>query len=345
MDVSTNTTCALPSHNSITRMTSISVDIVPVGTTHRSWRPYRTGPAVARIYPVSRFRRSLLNSVWRWPWRGRKTLIRTVVRLSGAEVDLLTPWGGRFRSPWNDTFFLQGACCEPLESFLLARLVHRGDVVCDVGANRGWYTLLLAKLVGTSGVVHAFEPHPQAHSTLLETVSLNSFASNVRLNEIALSNESGIVAFELEDESEISRLSCSGNDARSHRVPCRTLSSYLHDQGSCRLDFVKIDVEGAEGLVLQGALSLIDEGIRPVFMVEVIERNLSRYEWSSEKLRRCLELRGYRWYWIDYQMGLVTAASSKTLCANNMFAIPEERDEEFRELMSGERDLSNEWNG
>src|ERR1700730_2151268 len=79
---------------------------------------------------------------------------------------------------------------EPWETRAIARLVKTGWVCADVGANVGYYTLLLSSLAGDSGQVHAFEPSEATFAKLQRNVQLNN-ANNVRLHKIALSHKMG----------------------------------------------------------------------------------------------------------------------------------------------------------
>ena len=80
---------------------------------------------------------------------------------------------------------------EPRQTRAVSRLVKRSDICLDIGANIGWYTMLLSKLVGDTGAVHAFEPDPRAFFMLSDNVTLNEGPSNIVLNKIGLSKIAG----------------------------------------------------------------------------------------------------------------------------------------------------------
>ncbi len=75
---------------------------------------------------------------------------------------------------------------EPDVTEIISKIVKKGDVCLDIGANIGWYATLLQKLVGASGQVYAFEPVPKTFSLLSRNVELNSNSGNVFVNNIAL---------------------------------------------------------------------------------------------------------------------------------------------------------------
>src|SRR5689334_2171068 len=88
--------------------------------------------------------------------------------------DMIVGWHVGLRGNW-----------ERAETEFLKRLVHEGDRVIDAGANLGWFTVVLAKLVGTGGEVFAFEPEPRNYSLLCENVRMNAVEKQARLFQLA----------------------------------------------------------------------------------------------------------------------------------------------------------------
>ncbi|MCY4030385.1 MAG: FkbM family methyltransferase [Acidobacteria bacterium] len=181
----------------------------------------------------------------------------------------------------------------PGETDLFQRLVRPGHYVVDVGAHIGIHTLTFARLVGRQGKVFAFEPQRLLHQVLAANVALNSL-DNVHSHHMALGAKSGSVW--LADNLDYSREANFGgvplaaiarkpDDERPrYRLPIVRLDDF-YDQP--RLDFLKIDVEGMEANVLQGAERLIRTH-RPILYVE---------NDRAEKSRALVELlrsRGYR---------------------------------------------------
>src|SRR5207253_6545315 len=89
---------------------------------------------------------------------------------------------------------------EPLETYLVERRVREGDVVLDIGANIGYYTLVFAELVGDSGRVFAFEPEPANFALLSENTGLNGRA-NVTLVNAAVADAGGRLPLYLAGEN------------------------------------------------------------------------------------------------------------------------------------------------
>jgi len=137
---------------------------------------------------------------------------------------------------------------------LFHKEVLPGDTVYDVGANVGFFTLLASELVGGHGKVVAFEPLPQNLKFLRKHIELNGLA-NVQVIDKAVANANGRVLFSCGDGSSTAHIS----DKGEIEVDAVSLDSLIEKRAIPPPDFVKIDVEGAESLVLTGAKRILDE--------------------------------------------------------------------------------------
>jgi FkbM family methyltransferase len=145
---------------------------------------------------------------------------------------------------------------EPFETEILQRLVQPGDTVLDVGANIGYYTLIFARRVGAAGRVIAFEPDPDNFALLRRNIQCNGY-QNVTLVNAALSNQNGTVKLYLCDENRGDhRLYPSADRRRAIEVQALTADEFCQPFAE-RLTFVKMDVQGAEGRVLQGMTEVL----------------------------------------------------------------------------------------
>jgi FkbM family methyltransferase len=144
------------------------------------------------------------------------------------------------------------------ERFLLARLLRPGMTVVDVGANIGYYLLLFQQSVGPSGRIICIEPSIENLPELRKNIEMNRF-ENVVLNEVALGAADGEIGLHAGVNSGIA-----DSSSAAHIVPIRRLDSLVNE----RVDLLKIDVEGYEGQVLDGARQLI-ENQRPVIFLEL----------------------------------------------------------------------------
>jgi len=158
-----------------------------------------------------------------------------------------------------------------------ARFLQPGMVAFDVGANLGYYTLLFANRVGAAGRVIAIEPNPETFELLSETVALNGYGGMTSLVCAAASARAGESAelFVPLGEPKNATIAFAGNNRASEltaSVPTVSIDSLAKPLG--RVDFVKIDVEGAEPQVLEGMAATI-ERFKPTILLEF---NVSRYQ-------------------------------------------------------------------
>ena len=175
-----------------------------------------------------------------------------------------------------DLGVLCGTWEEHDEHRVLCSYLRPGMTVIDIGAHIGVYSLLMAKVVGPTGCVYAFEPVPQFYERLLANIALNE-ATNIKPFQIAISDESGEIEFFVSlphlfasfDEGGSSIFPYTPAHSQSIKVLTETLDSFLERQGIERVDAIKIDVEGAELKVIKGAKNLLSRPDKPLLMLEV----------------------------------------------------------------------------
>lgn len=154
------------------------------------------------------------------------------------------------------------------EMCFMQRYLRPGDTFLDVGANVGVYTMIAAALVGASGSVHAFEPGAATAMRLRENIDLNALR-HVSVHELALSDRDGSALLDNGcDDCVASLVPQVGTTSDSHgmSVRCARLDTLLPDTQAA---MAKLDVEGAEPLVVRGARSLMARGVPPVMQIEM----------------------------------------------------------------------------
>lgn len=165
------------------------------------------------------------------------------------------------------------------ETKLFQNMVMPTDICIDVGGNVGYFSLLFAECA-SQGEVHVFEPIPLNAALIATNARLNEF-STIRLNECALSDHEGKTEFTVSVDSAYSSMRDTGSVAASKSISVNlsTLDRYCEDKKLPRVDILKVDVEGAEGLVLGGAANLlIDIHRRPrLIMLELFDHNLAPF--------------------------------------------------------------------
>lgn len=191
------------------------------------------------------------------------------------------------------------------------RLLRPGDHAIDVGANLGYFTLVAAHLVGPAGSVRAFEPSPTIFPRLQANVRLNP-KLNVRVYQAAVTDRRGQVTFYSApaDRSGYSSLRHLGGDvAGVATVAAVALDDLLAELPPTRL--VKIDVEGAEWLVLQGMRRLLKRD-RPYLICEIDDGFLRELGADADRVCRFLRDAGYDIYRIVERGALVPVAGAPT---------------------------------
>ncbi len=157
-------------------------------------------------------------------------------------------------------------------SNLLRRIIAPGDICLDIGANIGWYTTLFQKLVGNEGEVHAFEPVPPIFDRLKHNIKVNEPPKNVRLNNFALGDTETTVDLHIFADLPDGHASIATFDHKEFEVfPSRmtTLDSYITANGIENVNLIKIDIEGAELMMLKGASKLFSQNQLPVLEIEM----------------------------------------------------------------------------
>ena len=162
------------------------------------------------------------------------------------------------------------------------KFVQSGDTVLDIGANIGTHTLWFANKVGSKGSVIAFEPQRLIFQTLCANMALNSII-NVDCKQLGVGYAKRLVTVPVLDplkENNFGGLFIDGHSEGEPVAICR-----VDDIGLARCDFIKIDVEGMEPEVLQGAMNTIVK-CRPVIYLELDrEENVHFLQIFLEELR------------------------------------------------------------
>ncbi len=147
--------------------------------------------------------------------------------------------------------------------------ITKPSMTCvDVGANIGYFTIILSKMVGPTGKVYAFEPDPTNFGLLLRNIELNGCCSNVICERKAVSNRMGTSPLYLNKIHNFGGHSLIGNGSYEY-VPVTSLDIYF---GASKIDLIKLDVEGSEPEVIQGMRNLINNNPNLALVVEYLPR-------------------------------------------------------------------------
>lgn len=185
---------------------------------------------------------------------------------------------------------------EPEATSVIRQLVRPGDTVVDVGANFGWYTTLLHRLVGDTGHVYAFEPVPTIYEQLIKNLSLNQITKGVTVTRTAIGNQCGEVTLHVFDDlpAAHSSISTLGREQyTTFSAPLIDLDKYLTNNMVQSVDFLKCDVEGSELMVFQGANKLLSSESSPIIIVELNSETSAAFDYTPVDIWLLLQQFGY----------------------------------------------------
>lgn len=217
----------------------------------------------------------------------------------------------QMRSTLTAAAVMLAARCTPYletEMLQLRQVVQPGSVCLDVGAAAGLYTLVLSRLTGPAGQVHSVEPLPFAHPGW-NRLLLARQRPNVRHHAVALGAEPGrgIMSVPLRRNRPVTGRSFlaqqttglgSNAEFAAHQtvdVAVATIDALCARAHLTRLDFIKIDAEGAELHILNGG-QLSIERFRPAMLIEIEARHTARYQYAPHDIVRWAADRGYAMY-------------------------------------------------
>lgn len=184
-------------------------------------------------------------------------------------------------------FLVKNSYCEPEVVHLMARVLRPGDFAVDAGANIGFFTMVMSKLVGETGRVIAFEPGINNTFKLKENLKLNN-VTNVEVIEQPLWERHEKVTFHLMQDSGLNSIKDTGGVLCTQELQATSLYDYC--EIAPRL--IKLDVEGAEEYVLKGLHPQVHNS-PPFIVCEVYPTTLKYFGCSPESLRATMKQRGY----------------------------------------------------
>ncbi|MFO1148558.1 MAG: FkbM family methyltransferase [Alsobacter sp.] len=220
-----------------------------------------------------------------YTWVGRRVAyaLRQIAiwSLRGQPVDV-EALGARMRLyPYNNVcekrLLFTPQFFDPEELAFLETRVKPGFVFVDVGANVGGYSLFVARLAGGGGRVLSVEPQPHIFERLVYNIRQNA-SGTVKALDCAVADKTGEVTLFVDpgNAGESSVKIMGAVEGKAIRVPAKTLMQLLQDEGFDHVDAMKIDVEGAEDLILEPFLRDAPESLWPPLLV--IENGAGRWQ-------------------------------------------------------------------
>jgi FkbM family methyltransferase len=219
---------------------------------------------------------------------------------------------------------------EPNEFAFLDQVLHPGMTFIDVGANDGYYTLFAARRVGSTGRVVAVEPSSRERVNLKRNIARNRLG-NTTVVPAALGSACGVADLRLAQgvhsgHNTLGKFAHDGVLAeRFQRVDLETLDKVAADLELGRVDFVKIDVEGAEASVVHGARHVLT-AMRPTLLLEINDNALRAQSTSGEALLATLRSDfGYDIMTFSAVTGTLERLAGSAPLSANVVAMPAER--------------------
>ena len=190
---------------------------------------------------------------------------------------------------------------EPSVRAAIDRFVEKDAVCYDIGANLGLWSLRMAENTGVAGRVFAFEPNSHSIEGLLENIALSDHA-NITVMPFALSDTEGYSALYIPDDAGSSSLAAESSSDAVARVLVKRLDDVWKEQQRPNVSFVKLDVEGAEPLVLRGG-RVFFESQRPVTCCEVNPGKLDAMGFAPSAIFDVFAKLGYKAFTWSHRAG------------------------------------------
>lgn len=196
----------------------------------------------------------------------------------------------------NLSLFIHGVF-EPLETEIVRKEIKEGDVVLDIGAHIGYYTLIFARLVGEKGHIFAFEPDPNNFHILKRNVEINGY-QNITLVQAAVSDINGSINLYQSNHNSANNIIgyIPSDNRKSVKVKTIRLDDYFKNYNR-KINFIKIDVEGSEGKVIKGmSLTLpIDKNVK--IITEFYPQSLQESDTNPKEYLQMIAGLGYRFFY------------------------------------------------
>lgn len=221
--------------------------------------------AYARSFPIRKGKVRLINALW--PYLGGGVMRLATLRHGGYRVKC------DLRETLQRQFYFFGTYF--VEEEILAhwdRFARTSNVIFDLGANAGIYSLAAAAAASSHVRVHAFEPTPEIAFGLRDTVVANDLSPNIVVHEIAVSERSGAATLircrgGADESNGGMNFIIEGADDGADRVGTISIDAFCEVRAIDRIDLLKMDIQGHEAAALRGAERMLSEGrIQTIFL-------------------------------------------------------------------------------
>ena len=203
----------------------------------------------------------------------------------------------------------------------------------DIGANMGWYSLLIARHIEGSKI-HAFEPIPKTYSFLSKNIELNQ-ATNVTAHFFGLSNECKDLSFYFYPEGSGNASSVNLSEREDvDLITCHVerLDDFVNTN-QINVDFIKCDVEGAELFVFQGGMDTLQRN-KPIVFTEMLRKWAAKFNYHPNDIIALFSSKGYRCFYCDgILLKTVDTITEITIETNFFFLHSEKHNDLIKQLV------------
>lgn len=206
---------------------------------------------------------------------------------------------------------------EPYLTKLMLSKISKGDVVMDIGANIGYYTILFSNKVGKKGKVISIEPDETNHKILQKNIKKNNLKNVVVVKKALGSENKKIYLYKSEENYGDHRAwgdKSNSTDTKREKisVECQKLDDLIKDLKEEKINFIKMDVQGFEGKVIEGGQKVIKEN-KPIIFFEYWPWAIKKSASDLQKMLMFLEKVYKKIFWIDEYIQIYTPVSKSFL--------------------------------
>ena len=238
-----------------------------------------------------------------------------------SDTDLIFQWNVEDPRTAVASLFAIGEY-EPIETQILLTLSQFSRTILDIGANIGYYAVVLGKNLQSGSHLFSFEPFPAAYEQLIANVHLNNLSGKVTALPIALSNKEGVAELHIPIVSGTSaasmRILHPDENNNNVNVKTRCLDNVAQDLQIQDIDLIKIDVEGAEWLAFQGGWQTVVKN-KPVIFAELLRKWSAGFGYHPNEVVSALREIGYSCYGVSDVLLEINSITEETIETNFLF--------------------------
>jgi len=212
----------------------------------------------------------------------------------------LDVFGNRIMINDKNSFFIKNFHIEQPLSEFIKKFVKKGDNVIELGSNIGYYTTLIAKLVGNEGKVFAFEPYSTNFEMLKHNVELNNHKNVIMIQKAVLDVNDKVILYVCRYDNRNNSMYCTYSMKTDETIEVDTvyIDDYFKDYNE-NISFIKMDIQGAEFKAINGMKSLIQKTKNLILLTEIWPEGLTKSGTSAKEFIELLLNNGFKLYDIN----------------------------------------------